>query len=248
MANAFVQSGSTLINPNAIPSNPTVTLTLTAGNLLIVAGGYGFLSADPFVSLTSSPANTFTQIGTTLLDTVSLQRGRLYYAKNIAGGSTTITLDVNAGNNALSEAWIIAHEVSGADLTSPLDGNNGQWQSSPGTATDAITSGTFTPANNGCYIFGVVQQYDANSNQISPGTDFTGRQNVATAFAVALRSEDRIQSTAAAAAATFTTLLDQNMITFGAAFKPAAGGPTAAQYAPAAVQLAGAPSAVIVNG
>ena len=87
----------------------------TAGNLNIVAVGWNDTTST-VSSVTDTRGNTYTQAGTTTTGTG--MRQAIYYAKNIAAGSNTVTV---AFNQAAAFVDVRILEYSGLDTTSPLD-------------------------------------------------------------------------------------------------------------------------------
>ena len=87
----------------------------TAGNLNVVVVGWGD-TTFAVSSVTDSRGNTYTRaVGPTA--TTGLTQS-IYYAKNIAAGSNTVTVTFN---QAASYPDVRILEYSGLDTTSPLD-------------------------------------------------------------------------------------------------------------------------------
>src|ERR1035441_2991948 len=120
-------------------SSATASLaSTTAGNLLVVAVWYQSLSAiNPTITDNSSGgANTYTSVGEFGTDPTYNVGSQIYYAKNIKGGNTTVTV---SDTSSLDVAFTV-YEIAGADPSSPLDGhghvtyggvlNNGTWSAS----------------------------------------------------------------------------------------------------------------------
>ena len=109
----------------------------SAGNLNVVAVGWNDTTST-VSSVTDSRGNNYTQAGTTL--TGSGMRQAIYYAKNIAAGSNTVTV---AFNQAAAFVDVRVLEYSGIDTTSPLDvtagaiGTGGTPSSGAATTTSA---------------------------------------------------------------------------------------------------------------
>lgn len=142
---------------------------------------------------------------------------------NITNAPTVITAHFNLSPDFRA---ILVDEFSGGSTASSdeRDGtaHGGLHQASPGTGTDAITSGTFTTAVNGDLLWGCSE--GGNTTAVaSNGTSFsTGTQHTTD---YAKQTEFRTQATAGAGtAATFTQGTDTNRITFLIAIKPQAGG------------------------
>lgn len=103
-------------------------------------------------------------------DTVGHQAIRHFYFPNAAAGTPTVTATFSL-TSTLRTIWIT--EITGVK-GAPLDGNNGQVQASPGSGTDAISSGTATNANSPAFIISL----SMDNRTVSPvapaaGTGFT---------------------------------------------------------------------------
>lgn len=106
---------------NTATSGSTVAVTVTAltgGNLVIVGIG-GSLSES--VSTVGDGGNTYVQVTSAKATEAGGRWTDIYYAVNITGGSTTVTVTYSATSAArkAAEVW----EVSGAATSNPLDGN-----------------------------------------------------------------------------------------------------------------------------
>ncbi len=131
----------------------------TAGDLNVVAVGCRDATSS-IISLTDSQGNTYTRaVGPTT--TTGLQQS-IYYAKNIIGGSNTVTVTFNQAA-AYPDLRIL--EYSGLDPTSPLDVT----AAAAGTGTTASSgSATTTSANE--LIFGAG---DSPQHFTAAGSGFT---------------------------------------------------------------------------
>ncbi len=133
----------------------------TAGNLNIVVVGWGD-TTSLVKTVTDSSGNTYSQAGGTT--TGSGLRQAIYYARNIAGGSTTVTVTFNQAA-AYPDLRIL--EYGGLDTSSPLD------VTAAGTGTGTVAASpaaTTTSANE--LIFGAGNNGDGFSGA---GTGFTLR-------------------------------------------------------------------------
>lgn len=121
---------------NSAATSVTVSIgTTTSGNLLVI--GVTWYGSRTFSSISDNKSNTWTQIGSQL-DTASPIHTRMYYAKNISGGSGhTITVNFS-GNGCYPTA--IASEFSELDTSSPLDVQAG----TTGGASTTPSSGSTT--------------------------------------------------------------------------------------------------------
>ena len=134
---AFVQVNAA--DPQtASASVPVAYLTAqTAGNLNVVAVGWNDTTST-VNSVTDTRGNNYVQAGTTVTGTGLRQA--IYYARNIAAGSNTVTV---AFNQAAAFVDVRVAEYSGIDTTSPLDvtagavGSGGTPSSGAATTTAA---------------------------------------------------------------------------------------------------------------
>jgi hypothetical protein len=134
---AFVQVNAA--TPPAPSSSVAVAYPLaqTAGNLNIVVVGWNDTTST-LTSLMDSRGNTYAQAGTTI--TGPGIRQAIFYAKNIAAGSNTVTATFN---QAAAYVDVRVLEYSGLDTTSPLDvaagasGTNSSPSSGAATTTSA---------------------------------------------------------------------------------------------------------------
>ncbi len=159
----FVQANS---GPSTIqPLNSSVAVAYvnpqTAGNLNVVAVGWGD-NTSSISSVTDSNRNTYTRaVGPT--SNTALQQS-IYYAKNIVGGSNTVTVKFSQAA-AYPDVRIL--EYSGLDPTNPLDVTAAQ--ASSGTTA---SSGFATTNSTDELIFGAGT---TASHFTGAGSGFTSR-------------------------------------------------------------------------
>ena len=100
----------------ASPIGVSFGSNVTSGNLIVVA-----VSADVDTSTVSSisdtHSNTYARIQQGLRGPDNAVSAELWYAKNVAGGATTVTVTMT-GTNA---HFVSINEISGLDQTNPLD-------------------------------------------------------------------------------------------------------------------------------
>lgn len=223
MAFARVQGNS--FNGTVGATTAPVTLAGTVGSGNGVKGGVSWANGAgiTLTSVTDDKGNSYA-LETEKLDTAEGQKSCAFSRDNITNAPITITANFS-GSAGFRK--IIVDEFSGGSTasTDERDGtaHGGQYQSSPGTGTDGITSGTFTTGANGSLLYGVCFGAPATT-LASNGTSFsTGTQNNTD---YAGQSEYRVQATAGAGtAATFTQASNIGRMTFLIATKaPAAGG------------------------
>ncbi len=132
-----------------------------AGNLNIVAVGWNDTTST-VSSVTDTRGNTYTQAGTTV--TGSGLRQAIFYAKNIAAGTNTVTV---AFSQAAAFVDLRVLEYSGADTSNPLDVTAG----AIGTG-GTPSSGAATTSSAKELIFGAGM---TTSHYAGAGTGFTSR-------------------------------------------------------------------------
>jgi hypothetical protein len=140
----------------------------------------------------------------------------IFYAENVAGGATTVTVDCN-GTDAFGT--LIIEEYSGLAGSGSLDGANGQLDPS----VSPITSGNITTTVAGDLI--VASFYDPGQGVGSSDNGFTVR--IAPGFG-SLSAKDRIAGAAGAYAGISNASGDSVQIAMAAAFKAAPTGDTGA--------------------
>jgi hypothetical protein len=158
---AFVQVNAATPQANSASVPITFSLAQTAGNLNVVAVGWNDTTST-VTSVSDSRGNVYVQAGT--LVTGTGLRQALYYAKNVVGGTNTVTV---AFNQAAAFVDVRILEYSGLDPTSPLDVTAG----AAGSGTTANSgAATTTSANELVFGAGVTQ-----SSFTAAGTGFTLR-------------------------------------------------------------------------
>jgi hypothetical protein len=198
-------------DPEVEAFGTTIVLTLdanvTVGNTLAVWAFYGGPIGD-FTSIADNLGNTYT-----VADMVEPAGGGtdthcLFTAPITTGGACTITITLAASYGYRS---MIVHEVEGRDNSASLvDAVSNNFQSAPGTGTDALTSGAAVTTVDGCYIFGVTSFEETSARPLAAGTNFTkvtdsaGTGTAPGSGSGAFASEHLVQSTAGSIAATFT--------------------------------------------
>jgi hypothetical protein len=158
---AFVQVKSA--TPQTASASVAVTFTTaqTLGNLNVVVVGWNDTTST-ISAVTDSRGNTYTlAIGPT---TGTVLSQSIYYAKNIAAGTNTVTVTFN---KAAAFVDIRALEYSGLSTTSPLD----QTAGAVGSGTTA-SSGAATTTSANELIFGAGMTANVFTGA---GTGFTSR-------------------------------------------------------------------------
>lgn len=116
-------------------------------------------SAESVVSV-SDGTNTYTLA---VSDTTQDPHMYAYYAKNITGTSTGITVTLST---PIAFFWVYAIEFSGCDTTAPLDAN----QAKTGTSVTDLVSNAFSTNGSGAVMLGVGQN---NFATYTAGTNYT---------------------------------------------------------------------------
>ncbi len=198
MAYAFVQQNAS-DDANTAPTI-TVTLTPTAGNLLVFCvSGEALDTTSIALSDDLGSHNTFTQIGTDLVAAAG-QRIAWWFAANCKGGSTTFTATYSATTRFRT---IYVAEYSGIAITSPFLNGTQSEDTNPGTGTDAVSSGTANATSQPALIWGFSDNVIGTSTP-NAGTGFTSRASVWSTSTSLGRPEDRRVTVTGNVAATFT--------------------------------------------
>jgi hypothetical protein len=158
---AFVQVNSATPPGSNAAIMLSYNLPQTAGNLNIVVVGWNDITSN-IVSVTDSMGNTYAQAAA--LVTGSAERQAIYYAKNIAGGSNTVTVVFNQAARIVDVRVL---EYSGLDPNNPLDVTASAAGSSVTPNSGAATT---TSANQ--LIFGAGT---TATSFYAAGTGFTAR-------------------------------------------------------------------------
>lgn len=212
------------------------TSNVTAGNMIIGAIGY---ENNTTVSVADTLGNTYT-VSAVNADGGNNQFQRTFYANSPTGGANTVTVTFGA---SIAYRRLYISEYSGLATASPNDGDAGQLQTSPGTGTDAITSGNIVTTVNGDLIWGITQNTgsaDPGSGTLVAGTGYTQDAQVGT---VIMRAEHKTQTTAGSVAATFTASVDYRRLTNVLAFKVTSAAPAVSSIPTVAIT-----GQVILNG
>jgi len=157
----FVQQNNTTSNPSGLSIRVAYRAVQAAGNLNIVVVGWNDTCAA-VKSITDSRGNRYTLAVGPTAGTALTQS--IYYAKNIPGGSNTVTVTFNR-TAAYPDVRVL--EFAGVDQTSPLDvtaaaaGNSKSGNSGP-AATTALNE----------LVFGAGMTFDVYS---AAGSGFTKR-------------------------------------------------------------------------
>ena len=160
MPGAWVQDDSDLTQDNGgsfASVAKQFTNTTTSGNLVYVAAG---CSGNVTPTCADTQGDTYV-LKTNTYDVGQTQSHFQFYAKNITGGTKTVTVTWG-GNQAYNRLQIM--EISGCDTSAPDDGGAAQRQAG-GTTTDYYSSGNITTTATD-FCVGSIQNLD----EASPGS------------------------------------------------------------------------------
>lgn len=192
---------------NAVGSGHMVRGTVTWGDATV-----GHLT-----SVTDEKGNAYTIIDK-IADTAEPQCIASFWLNSVANAPTTITANFSTPVPFVGIEW---SEFSGNDASTSLTGHGGQVQRSPGTAADAVKTGTSFGASGDLRSGGMTTD-DTGGVAVTSGTGYTTDQNNTPGGTgqVSLASEYMVAT--GAADATFKVASNTPCITVGMSFSPAA--------------------------
>lgn len=208
MAGAVVQSAYTVDDSGS--SSTTISATLlgvTAGNTLVAHAGWDSVS-NPTCS--TSDGSAYTSTAASIKDTGNNQSGQVFYLPNVGAGTHTITATFSA---SIDFRRFRVYEISGV-TAAPLDKTTGQFQASPGTGSDAVSSGATAATANTCFLLGLSQapsELDPGSGTVTAGTSPTAYTIVGSN--IIMSAESAASVAAGAQTATFTQSTANTRIT-----------------------------------
>lgn len=160
---------------------------VTAGSVILLSV---FATNSATIAVSDSQTNTWTAVDK---QTIGGQDGELWYAYNVAGGATTITV----AHGLVTSGNAIAREYAGLTITDPLD----KHIDAGGTAGTASSGDTATTIQDNELVVG------GGTSATNPGvgTGFTNYTEQLTAgTTVYAMLQDKDQTTAAVQSTTFT--------------------------------------------
>lgn len=243
MATAYVQASTPGHFVGTTGATSAFGSNVTAGNAILVWIFWSGI-ADTLSTLTDTLLHVYTILGNPTTVGAGSGTACLAYVLNTAGGANTLTATLS---NA-QYGCVVAQEVSGAALAAALD----KWainpQVTPGTGTDALTSGAVVTTTAGQYVFGATAEYSFGTPSTSSGTGFTNRIQPDD-NGISGHTEDLIQGAAASIAATFTATAGATVdyLTAILTLKAAAGATQALEWQAPKVQLQNHHVTTIVN-
>ena len=219
---AFVQAVQGALAGGQVTSQSATGSAIGSGNTVVGAIALDYVNGATAVSSITDNAsgNTYTVLDT--LNDGSKIELVTFIGTNITGGPTTIT--VNFTNSGPSFPQVVWNEYSSVGGN---DGHTIQYQTSVGTGTDAVTSGSVTTTVNGDTVVGfTINSFfpggGTGGATVSAGTGYTRRSTDATAGDWDATTEDLTQASAGAVAGTFTVgTASGDWLTAVIALKPA---------------------------
>src|SRR6267378_4230920 len=138
----------------------------TAGSAIHCIATWGH-NADDFASAQDTN-NTYGSVLKSVKDTTALQGVGQAIAVNVASGPNTVQANFT---NTPGFRGILIREIGGVSAA-PNDGNNGQFQSAPGTGTDAVSSTNATNSVQPVFM-SAVSNDNGFAQAPAAGTGFT---------------------------------------------------------------------------
>lgn len=222
MAFVLVQHGNSgaLVSASGTAPQKAFGVAVTSGNNVRGWVTWGTAVAGDLISVTDNKSNTYT-ISDKILGTTNNQSLASFHKENITNAPTTITANITGGIGACG---IIIEEWSGEDNSgTAINAHGGQRQVSPGTGTDAVSSGNITTNVDGCNICGAAMDVNFVGTALGVGTGETLSDDYYTD--AKCKSESETQPTQGNVAATFTLIGSSNeTLAVAMAAVPAAGG------------------------
>jgi hypothetical protein len=135
----------TTCGPGTFPGTVCTIPATTAGNLLVVGWqiGGGANTSTSITAISDNVGNSYVEAGAAKsIDSSAGSANDIWYAKNIAGGSTSLTITTSA---TVNNAGLMIWEFSGADQNAPLDTSavsNSQSASATPSGAPVTTTGT----------------------------------------------------------------------------------------------------------
>src|SRR6266478_2744557 len=194
---AYVQSASGNDHYNTSSASAKFSSNVTANDAIAVFCVWTELS-QTLNSVTDSQGSSYTLVA----NPTNGSYGRAAMAYTIARASGPDTVACNFSSASMGKS-ILAHEISGVNTSTPLDGQKMNVHNSPGGGTNAITSGSITTTVNGDYVLGFTFNDSSNQADWNAGPGYTKRQDLQVQ-SYATASEDAVQTLSGSVAATFT--------------------------------------------
>lgn len=198
---------------------------ISIGDVLIVSFQYGLSDFGNSIAVTDNAGtpNTYTS-EVHAFDTGDNQGGyRASTPVTNVTGLTTITISWGGTTSNFLSILVEQWRHSGGALSGSIISGTpaGQYQATPGTGTDAITSGTTSPSVDGCLIHSTVVFGNSTPTTTTVGTGFTSAVNDLATAQVA--TEFLTQGTHATIAGTWTEGSAQPSVCLVTAYAPPGG-------------------------
>jgi hypothetical protein len=191
---------------------------VVAGNSILVHVGWSDGGSE---TSSVSDGSAYASVAAKVRDTVENQSGEVFMFENHAANTPTITATFSSARNYRR---IRAIEVSGTQTSGSVDQATGQLQTSPGTATDGVSSGATAATTNATdFVLGFSQ----NDGESDPGT---GTLTAGTGYTISgsniiMGAESKSVSATGAQTATFTQSNNNGRVTHVVALMEGASGP-----------------------
>ncbi len=161
---SLVQQAETSVNSGTMTLSQAFPAASNSGDLIVVCVKWGN-STISVSSISDNKGNTYTSAMPPTNWSSNSKRAQLFYAKNIVGGGTPITITATLTANSTSTFHLYQFEFANADTAAPLDAT----AAAIGTST-AVNSGSATTNYANEMIFGWAI---ADTGTLTPGTGFT---------------------------------------------------------------------------
>ncbi|HXP84833.1 MAG TPA: fibronectin type III domain-containing protein [Bryobacteraceae bacterium] len=156
--------------PVALPGT-TCTIPATGGGNLLVVGWQLDLASSSIAGITDNAGNTYAEAGPAQASATSAGAIGIWYAKNVAAGTTTLTVTPSA---SVTNAGLVIWEFSGADTSAPLD-QTAVLSNQAASATPAAAAVSTTSANEA--VVSIVTVNNAVTG-IATGNNFTNDSTI----------------------------------------------------------------------
>jgi hypothetical protein len=180
----------------------------TGGNLIIAF--VRMSSASQTVRVTDTFGNAYTD-AVSQVQTADGHQVHIFYARNVVGGSNTVTATFSSTNN---HPWLAIYEYSGLSTTNPLD----QTAHAQGASSSPSTGATGATASASELIFSATGFPYSYSGTVTAGSGYTlQQQDTATSRAV---TETALVTSTGSYQGTFSLSSSTNWSAVLATFKP----------------------------
>lgn len=193
MAYTYIKTGANAANGNTITFSPT-----SPGDFLLITSNTSAGGGNPTCTFTDNLSTVYSTAVATVNKGAFGDWVTIFYLPNCPSGITTLTATYNGGTPGTCILRVL--EYSGIATSTPLIiAGVPAVQSSPGTATDAISTGNVNVSSQPALFFG--WSLDSSQNGFASGTGYNSRAS--TTFGV---WEDKRVTATGNNAATFTSV------------------------------------------